>query len=1204
MKRELEKSLKRYLKRKVRITLGFVTAFAIIGNIGMAMEVEENLEAQEKFKEKLTTIKEVAEKFEGVGTFSLETLSKNVGEQDSIQIIVEKDGDINKISIGENTIEIDKNYLTEDIKNSIDEVLKNANIIKTSKVKGMDIEQNEIVSVTSGNGQETTTEKTEIINNGIILNTAASNGKGQFAKDAKAVNNGIILSTTYGQQGKELYNDGLINSTFGQVIEEKGINNGIIIANNNGDGQFSSVIERGEIINNGIIKVNGGGSGQDLATGSKNMEVINYGLISSGGNGQLVKAQQTENNKIENYGIIISNGVGQNISGGIGNTSYNYGLIKSNGTGINIATGGNGYNYGVVVTNGALFSNNVINKGIGITDNNIDFSKSTWAQTGVIVDSLYNLRNIDYVHEFNNEAVIDDNAFIESGKNIGYIKDKSIQIDNLTGKTIGAVVTKDSSIETPIFTYTGVSKDGLFLNDTTLTGYFEKEGTLLDVGKNKLILGGETKITAVKSDLDLNVVAIKVGEGGSLTLSGNADVNGVIEGLEDSDIDFVNYKKQFALNNSGLTEVKNLEEDIAYVNYTNTTFASGTTKGLQTDFTHTSEGLINRIVIKNDVVLEKVDGESWAFKDVTQDREGFEKVKTEVIFENLSKSLEGDIIFGEGENTLIVNNSLRTQTEESFGDVPESFDYEIDLGVGNDDKFIVNYNSSFGESYNTFNYNVTNAETVELSGGIWKVGEGGIKFTGNTKADEIHNATLKITNGAIFDITLSGVSGGSDLANAIEEGFIDKNNTDLVLSTDETSKIRYKISENGLDFNQLSTDNYSISTDANVVAPIFNVSSDGKNGVNISVKTAQEAGVASYKPIYDAIIKELSSDIKNKDVIDKINNMDSKNDIVDFISNTDIAAQAYYTAGTIVTKNITDSYVSAVEDFGKKANKGEWITTAKYINSNTEFDGGNKVKGYDGDINSAVGIIEYGITDNTSYGTVFGGGKTNIDINGGGSLEGDNFYLGAYVKHKTENNIDIVGNIGIIKSDLDSKLTQEFKFTSGNINLNGKSNVDGTADSSAITASVMAKKNYYVTDTVRLEPLTSLRYTLIKQDTAENKDMGFSIQKQDASVFEATVGLNTVKELRLEKGLLELNAGVKYTFAGTSEDEDVRYNLYSSQDLSLTLEGAELGDNKGTAFIGIGYEHENGIGFNGKYEMIWSDSGDDSRFTAGLSYRF
>ena len=53
MKRELEKSLKRYLKRKVRITLGFVTAFAIMGNVGLASEaIEGSLDwSMEKAKE-------------------------------------------------------------------------------------------------------------------------------------------------------------------------------------------------------------------------------------------------------------------------------------------------------------------------------------------------------------------------------------------------------------------------------------------------------------------------------------------------------------------------------------------------------------------------------------------------------------------------------------------------------------------------------------------------------------------------------------------------------------------------------------------------------------------------------------------------------------------------------------------------------------------------------------------------------------------------------------------------------------------------------------------------------------------------------------------------------------------------------------------------------------------------------------------------
>ena len=38
--------------------------------------------------------------------------------------------------------------------------------------------------------------------------------------------------------------------------------------------------------------------------------------------------------------------------------------------------------------------------------------------------------------------------------------------------------------------------------------------------------------------------------------------------------------------------------------------------------------------------------------------------------------------------------------------------------------------------------------------------------------------------------------------------------------------------------------------------------------------------------------------------------------------------------------------------------------------------------------------------------------------------------------------------------------------------------------------------------------------------------------------------------------------------------------------------------------IRIDYEHESGVGVDAKYEMIWTDKGDNSRVTAGISYRF
>ena len=81
--------------------------------------------------------------------------------------------------------------------------------------------------------------------------------------------------------------------------------------------------------------------------------------------------------------------------------------------------------------------------------------------------------------------------------------------------------------------------------------------------------------------------------------------------------------------------------------------------------------------------------------------------------------------------------------------------------------------------------------------------------------------------------------------------------------------------------------------------------------------------------------------------------------------------------------------MSVVEDFGRKAGKGEWIAYGKYVNSDTEFDGGKSSKGYDGDITGTVRMIEYGVNETTSYGVVYGQGDTEVDIQGGGKLDRD-----------------------------------------------------------------------------------------------------------------------------------------------------------------------------------------------------------------------
>ena len=115
MKRELEKSLKRYLKRKVRITLGFVTAFAIMGNVGLAVETEDYIKAEEALK--------------GLGTVELpasETITKDEGQTVTI---TNEDGNSLKINFGGFAYAAANGEVTLDkslISSSVGEYLKSA----------------------------------------------------------------------------------------------------------------------------------------------------------------------------------------------------------------------------------------------------------------------------------------------------------------------------------------------------------------------------------------------------------------------------------------------------------------------------------------------------------------------------------------------------------------------------------------------------------------------------------------------------------------------------------------------------------------------------------------------------------------------------------------------------------------------------------------------------------------------------------------------------------------------------------------------------------------------------------------------------------------------------------------------------------------------------------------------------------------------
>ena len=1035
--------------------------------------------------------------------------------------------------------------------------------------------------------------------------------------------NNSILNMQNSDKGN-IINNGIIIGDENIQIAQQGktaTNNGILVGYSNSYQQKISGKEDAKIINNGLIYTLNGHAQSSFA-GGKNLEILNYGVINAN-NGQYFLSLTGENNKAVNYGIINTKSMGQSLNGGTnnnllnygvinsktgqkiegkGNEAYNYGVIYSNATGISASSEAKGYNYGVIKVSDAskVFSGDVTNKGIVIADSG---ELDTKYNTGILLDSEYNAKGEDTKVFKSGETVTDFGDNNTFGENItkGYIKNASVNIDNTQGKVIGAVVTE--KLDKAVLNYSG---DDLFLKDTTITGYFEKDGTLLDIGTGNLTLGRDTNITAVKNSFDLEVTAVQLGENGKVTIMDEAKINGLIKGNENSEITFTQSKGEYKVD-GGKVAINIGEADpdgSKYQQYFDVTL-NGTTSGvtdskvseIEISTENGVKDLTNKLVIGKDLTVGK-NAEGNSIYDTNKTNK---EAELELTIENIH-NIEGNILLGAGKDTVIVTNNDNHVTEH--------LKTEINLGEGTEDKFVVVGNTvdDEGKSKNIFSYKVVNTEIVELRGGTWgdwNKAEGTIGFTDSTKAGEQPN--LVLGNSTTMNITLNAEGNhGSDFANYV--GTKLGLNHAVITGTGNGSVIKYLIDEKGFDTANLSTKKYSFGDGVSYKdSPIFNISSTKGDGVNISVKTAGEMGLSGQdRIIYDAYVDQIKVGTANKEVIDQINGYDTSEEFAGLIKDTSVTGEAYYTAGSVVTMDIADTYLSAVEDFTKRAGKGEWLAQGKYINSDTEFDGGSKVKGYDGDVTGTVGMIEYGFTDNTSYGAVFGMGDSKMDIDGGGKLDGDNTYAGLYMKHRTQNGIELVANLGYVENDMDSVLRNDFKFNN-DISSNGKTFEKGTADSSAVILSVKGRKDYRITDTVKVQPILGARATIINQEKAENPEMHFTIKEQDIIVVEGTAGMGIAKEFALSQGKLELNAGVEYTFAATSTNNEAEYTLFEGTDYQGThikMEDVDAAENTGTAFAGFDYEHESGVGFNGKYEMMWSDKGDDSRVTAGISYRF
>lgn len=1200
MKRELEKSLKRYLKRKVRITLGFVTAFAIIGNVGLASEaIEGSLDwTMEKAKE-------WTEGYDGSNK-----IKEITGDRVSISEAweIKLDGTV-LVTVPQTNI---SNKVLTNINNTADLLDKHING-NTELVIGNDADGKELAGYNEGLELKNNEEEKIYVNEGklnktqsamagaIIINhgeISFNEDNGQsIEKNGIGYNYGIISNT--GSHGQNIlgigYNCGIISNgkVSGQTISGIGYNYGLI--NNKGNyGQYIS----GVGYNYGIIS-NGENSGQYILN---NGIGYNYGLINNKkDNGQYIFGIGY------NYGIILAlKGIGQEIKGTgynygiisgnygqhISRVGYNYGVINSgtasgqyilnNGVGYNFGTinaegvaisnygTGNAYNYGIVKnTTGAVFNGKVDNYGIVIYTTDNQGALGTGTNKGVVLNKNYTLVS----GKNNNVTDLSSGSISGDNNKTYYTKDNTIDFSqDLTGNVLTAVITGDNDVA---YNYNG--SDELVLNDSVVTGYFTDggKGTLLNVSNDLILV--DTTINAV-TDIENrdNVTAVKL-DGGTLTQVGESQIVGKIEGQ--GDVEYVaSQSKEQSIGIDGELTIRNAtkEESTQYSitnNKTDVSFLNLEADKLTLDFTVEDSENVNKVVLGDNVVI----GEATTTTPVIDGSSSTEKINLTI---NDITGIHGDITLGNNDDTLTIAKNY-------------AYDGVIDLGNGTNDILNLSH-SDEGTTHvkneeNTFNYKVHNVEEINLTGGHWHIDNTKTEITGDKVnlniSGELHVEVNSLGAGKGVETSMVGV--GKDV-------------NDFTVSAGEGIKFVVGDNFNALEPSYSFETEYKLGADTEIKgAVIFDTSAstvteDSVGHINIRVKEADELGLGDYAAIYGTVIKNLS---ENDALRNAINYQDG-GQFQDMIKNTDFQASAFYTTGYAVTKDVTDMYMDTVESFGRKAGAREWLAFGKYLSSDTEFDGGSSSRGYDGDITGTVGMLEYGVNDTTSYGVVFGKGDTEIDITGGGKLDGDNTYIGGYVKHTTEGGIELLGNIGFTKSDLDAKFSTH--DTVGGVNYNIIS--DGSSDADAITLSLKAKKPYSISETLRVEPMLGARYTLINQDAVESSDRNFRIDERDVTVLEGMAGADLVKDFSVANGKLSLKTGVEVYLLSVSDSDDARYTLYGNE-IALVNE-EEIADSKVSAHVGFGYEHENGVGVDARYKFIWTDKGDSNRAEVGLSYRF
>ncbi|WP_302821587.1 autotransporter outer membrane beta-barrel domain-containing protein [Fusobacterium ulcerans] len=1032
----------------------------------------------------------------------------------------------------------------------------------------------------------------KIENNGTISVKGAKSsvGMANFSGEIESIENNGTISVKATADSFGIYNSGnigeILNSGIISGESKKDVSNGFGVRN------YSGTINN--IENKGVIYGNTG----NTASGIRNEGKGIIGTINNSGKiiGALANYSRAIYNisgtikSIENIGII--SGEGSKLGAGIAMGSMNAirGSIKNtadtdnetkniSNTGIIYGKGKSGFGIFINGTTIRTIENSGLIAGVGDSgeaygiQNNFGFTE---------IDNIKNTGKIIGISTNGKSKGLSDNNGVSSITN---------PIDNL-GMIIGKGGASGTGFYSESIDGDNINNFGVIYGNT----YALEASNLEEIKGNNygLLVGGLDNVTienAGSGDTNIKNYGIVFTEAGS-----SYTISHRYTGGEEVTVDMFSKKRDMKVKNAS-TSASGSESILGntYENYilngiTDTLKVSGTGNKIKGSVVNAYTSAIkfdttenNSLTISGSIINGGLADDGIAIKgDSKNDEVILESGEVEFkggIREKINTVVNGNIDLGDGDNKLTLSGGVVVNGKISSGSGIN------DILILGKQSFVRNTEQ---EEINIFN-NIKGFEKTSIYGNVTLsdktyIFKNDLSVNEEKLIAELGDITLENGSNLILKIDDTQKEGDKITGHALHgnTGSISSNGGKLLLDVGKLSDgsiVNFGKTEltDSMKGNEI---NYSSDITLDSLSLLHNIEKISSEDIKVTIKgNLPEKSYPDNMSYYH--LNRIYQGILSTDQVKYFNILSKENlsIFLDYLNN--IYAGNPYSYSSELSRKSAGMFRDIVTENQFKANTGKWMIYGGL----THVDGGTKDTYYgkgdytydvgssdidaDTKITGAYMLGEYGVSDTLTSGVVIGGNKLKSDLSNGSKVDGSALYLGAYAK-KYLGNLKVTAGAGFQYGDYDTdrlavnkvassiaepvmKYSDNYNDVVYDIYLNGRySNLIG--------------------DNLFLEPYTTLSYTYIDQDGADEGSKVLAVET-DSKSFDYTVGkvgVDLKKVIPHEKGKSTLSAGVSYTkILDGADEEHITGRFKGGSDFDIL----------------VAHKNEHSIGLNAKYAL-------------------